>query len=555
MDKKKRRTTGVPDGPGSAYKRALLRGAGYGSADLKKPAIGVANSWTEGNPGHAHLRKLAEHVKDGIRSAGGTPVEFNVIAPCDGIAQGAGMHAVLPAREAIAASVELMTKAHGFDALVLMGSCDKIIPGMLMGAARCDIPAIFLPGGVMKPCDASGRKLVTSDIKEAIGRLKSGDISKKEFLWYEENICTGHGACSMMGTAITMACLSEAMGAALPGSATGLALSEEREKLAKETGAACARMAKTSAPFRETITRDSIVNSMRVLNALGGSTNAILHLLALVAELGIKDIALGDFDRISAETPLLVKCKPASDVTIDDFHNAGGVQALMKELAPLLFGDAKTVYGKKISAVYRGAKKPDGEVLRTLKNPLSPEGGIAVLKGNLAPGGAVVKQSAVHPAMLKHSGPAVVCESEEAVLKLMTSGKVKKGSVLVIRYEGPRGGPGMREMSIPAAMLVGMGLGDSVAMVTDGRYSGATRGPCIGHVCPEAAAGGPIAAVRDGDIINIDIPGRKLSVNLSASDIKKRVKAAKAPKKTAARGFLAHYSAHAAGADEGAGLI
>lgn len=555
MDKKKKRATGVPAGPGSAYKRALLRGAGYSSADLKKPVIGIANSWTEGNPGHAHLRRLAEHVKAGIRAAGGTPVEFNTIAPCDGIAQGAGMHAVLPAREAIAASVELMTKAHGFDALALMGSCDKIIPGMLMGAARCDVPAIFLPGGSMKPCDAGGRKLVTSDIKEAIGRLKSGDISEREFLWYEENICSGHGACSMMGTAITMACLAEAMGAALPGSATGLALSDERDQLAAKTGATIVRLAKTGAPFRNAITRKSITNAIRVLSALGGSTNAILHLLALVNELGIKDIRLDDFDRISAETPLLVKCKPASDVTIEDFHNAGGVQSLMKELSSMLDADIETVYGKKISVVYRAAKKPDGEIIRRIKNPLSPEGGIAALKGNLAPGGAVVKQSAVHPAMLKHSGPAVVCESEEEVLKLMTSGKVKKGSVLVIRYEGPRGGPGMREMSIPAAMLVGMGLGDSVAMVTDGRYSGATRGPCIGHVCPEAAAGGPIAAIRDGDIINIDIPGRTLSVSLSAAELKKRLKTAKAPKKAVATGFLAHYAAHAAGADKGGGLI
>lgn len=555
MDKKMKKNFGAATGPGGVYKRALLRGAGYRTTDLQKPAIGVANSWTEGNPGHAHLRELAEHVKKGIRDAGGMPVEFNTIAPCDGIAQGAGMHAVLPAREAIAASVELMTKAHGFDALVLMGSCDKIIPGMLMGAARCDVPAIFLPGGVMKPCDAGSRKLVTSDIKEAIGGLQAGEISEKDFLWYEENICTGHGACSMMGTACTMACLLEAMGATLPGSATGLAISSERELLAYETGALCVKLAKTGAAFKTAITKKSILNAMRVLPALGGSTNAILHLLAFMGELGIDDLGLEDFDRISAETPLLVKCKPASDVTIDDFHNAGGVQSLMKELGPLMEKDMLTVYGKKISAVYRSARAADGKVIHTMKVPISPEGGIAVLKGNLAPDGAVVKQSAVHPAMLKHRGPAVVSESEEEVLELLSSGKVKKGSVLVIRYEGPRGGPGMREMSIPAAMLVGMGLGDSVAMVTDGRYSGATRGPCIGHVCPEAAAGGPIAAVRDGDIINIDIPGRKLSVELSAAELKKRLKNCMPPAKHAATGFLKHYAAHAAGADRGAGLI
>ncbi len=539
------------DGIPGAYPRGLLRGCGYRTEDLKKPHIGIANSWTEANPGHEHLRELAGHVKAGVWAAGGMPVEFNVIAPCDGIAQGSGMHAVLPARDVIAASVELMSISHRFDALVMIASCDKIIPGMLMAGARLDVPAVFLPGGTMLPARLDGESLVTSDIKEAMGRYKAGAIDAAKFCWIEEHICESAGACSMMGTACTMACLTEAMGLALPGAATGLAVAAERRRLAKDTGALAVKIAKRGPRFGEVVSATAVLNAVRVLLALGGSTNGILHLLALANELGVK-LDLRDFDRASRETPLLALCKPASRHTLLDFHEAGGVQALMRAMGGMIDGRALAVGAKTLGSQIRGARITDSGVIRTPGDPIAQEGGIAVLYGNLSPKGAVVKQSGVHPAMMKHEGPAVVFDSEEDVRDHLLKKKVKPGDVLVIRYEGPRGGPGMREMSIPAAILVGMGLGDKVAMVTDGRYSGATRGPCIGHVAPEAAAGGPIAAVRDGDTIKIDIPRRRLEVDLKPSEMKKRLASAKAPERPAAKGWLDVYRRLAGGAEKGA---
>jgi len=553
----KRKKTGAGhwlEGIAGAYPRGLLRGCGFSTEDLKKPQIGIANSWTEANPGHAHLRDLAEHVKAGVWAAGGMPVEFNTIAPCDGIAQGEGMHAILPARDIIAASVELMSKAHRFDALVMMGSCDKIIPGMLMAGARLRRPAVFLTGGTMMPARLGGETLVTSDIKEAMGRYKAGKITASQFAEIEEHICAGAGACSMMGTACTMACLVEAMGLSLPGSATGLAMSAERVRMAKETGALAVRLARGGPSFDKAVTRASIGNAMRVLAALGGSTNAILHLPAFAAELGMS-LELREFDRISRETPLLARCKPASARTLLDFHEAGGVQTLLRALGRLIDGSAPALSAKTIGSQIRAARQPDGDVIRTLKNPLAREGGIAILYGSLAPLGAVVKQSSVHPAMMQHEGPALTFDSEEDVQRHLLNRKVKAGDVLVIRYEGPRGGPGMREMSIPAAILVGMGLGDKVAMVTDGRYSGATRGPCVGHVAPEAAVGGPIAAVRDGDIIKIDIPNRKLDVVLKPTEIKRRLLSAEQPERPQASGWLEIYRKLAGGAETGAPLI
>jgi dihydroxy-acid dehydratase len=540
---------GIP----GAYPRGLLRGCGYRTSDLKKPQIGIANSWTEANPGHVHLRELAEHVKAGVWAAGGMPVEFNVIAPCDGIAQGDGMHAVLPARDIIAASVELMSLAHRFDAIVMIASCDKIIPGMLLAGARLDRPTVFLTGGTMLPARLAGETFVTSDIKEAMGRFKSGKIDANKFEEIEEHICESAGACSMMGTACTMGCIVEAMGLSLPGAATGLAMAASRRGMAKDTGALAVKISKRGPSFKKVVTQAAINNAIRVLMALGGSTNGILHLLALAAELDIK-LDLKDFDRVSRETPLLVRCKPASACTILDFHEAGGVQTLLRALGDKINVEAPAVAAKAIQQQIRAARKPDNEVVRVLENPLAPEGGIAVLYGSLAPLGAVVKQSGVHPAMMKHEGPAVTFDSEEDVQKHLLNKKVKPGDVLVIRYEGPKGGPGMREMSIPAAILVGMGLGDKVAMVTDGRYSGATRGPCIGHVAPEAADGGPIAAVRDGDVIKIDIPNRRLDIKIKSDEIKKRLAAAKAPKRPQLSGWLEIYARLAGGAEKGARL-
>ena len=535
-----------------AYPRALYRAMGATEADFDKPLIAIANSWTELNPGHAHLRRLAERVKVGVWAAGGFPVEFNTIAPCDGIAQGEGMHCVLPAREVIAASVELMVRANRCDGLVCLASCDKVLPGMLMAAARLDLPTIFLPGGPMLPYQAEDQSWVLCDVKEAMGRLRTGEIGEKEFARIERYACASEGSCSMMGTAGTMSCLVEAMGLALPGSATVAAVEARRSRLARVTGERIVALVHEGLRFRNIVGERTLENAIRVLMALGGSTNVLLHLPALASELELS-LPLREFDRLGRETPLLARFKPASPLTLQDFDRAGGVLALMSELAPLLHLEVQTVWGSALAAVLSPSATRDSQVIRPLYDPLAPEGGIAVLFGTLAPRGAVVKQSAVDPRMLCHEGPARVFEKEEEVRDHLLEGEVRPGDVLVIRYEGPRGGPGMREMSIPAGLLQGMRLGDKVAMVTDGRYSGATRGPCIGHVCPEAAAGGPIAIVHDGDPISIDIPARRLDLLLPAEEIARRM-AEWSPPERELRGFLRLYAEWVSGADEGAVL-
>jgi len=493
------------------YQRALYKAAGYSDKDLKKPLIAVANSWTELNPGHRHLRETAERVKEGIWEAGGMPGEFNTIAPCDGIAQGRGMHYVLPSRDIVAASIELMAGAHQVDGLVLIGSCDKIIPGMLMAALRLDVPSIFMTGGVMM---ARG-DTVTCDVKEAVGKFTAGKITRKKLREIESTACASAGVCNMMGTAATMCCLLEVLGLALPGTATICAVDPARDRLAREAGKRIVSLVKKNTRPSSLLSRASFENAIRALLSFGGSTNALLHLPAIAAELGI-EIALDDFDSLSRSTPLLCRFKPASDFNLLDFHEAGGVPALMRELAPLLAFDRMTVSGKTLGQIARSSKIRRREIIAPLDRPLTAEGGIAVLRGNLAPGGAVVKTSGVNDKML--------------------------------------GGPGMREMSIPAAMLVGMGLGDSVAMVTDGRYSGATRGPCIGHVCPEAADGGPLAIVKDGDMIEYDISKRKLKICLTKSEIAKRLKNWNPPEPKIDKGFLGIYRRIVGDASEGARL-
>lgn len=535
-----------------AYPRALYRAMGTPDSDFGKPLIAIANSWTELNPGHAHLRRLADQVKVGVWASGGFPVEFNTIAPCDGIAQGEGMHYVLPAREVIAASVELMVSANRCDGLVCLASCDKILPGMLMAAARLDLPTVILPGGPMLPYHAEDRSWVTCDVKEAMGRLRTGEIGEEDFLQIERHACASEGSCSMMGTAGTMSCLVEAMGLALPGSATVPAVEAQRARLARATGERVVALAREELRFRQIVDQRALENAIRVLMALGGSTNALLHLPALASELGLP-LPLGEFDRLGRETPLLARFKPASPLTLQDFDRAGGVPALMSELAPLLHLDARTVEGLALTSTLARCTNLNPQVIHPLEKPLAPEGGIAVLFGTLAPRGAVVKQSAVDARMLRHQGPARVFEREEEVRGHLLAGEVRPGDVLVIRQEGPRGGPGMREMSIPAALLQGMGLGDSVAMVTDGRYSGATRGPCVGHVCPEAATGGPIAVVHDGDIISIDIPNRRLDLLLPKEEIDRRLGEWR-PRERQLSGFLQLYARRASGADEGAVL-
>lgn len=538
------------DGPDGAYARSLYRASGFTQSDLKKPLIAIANSWTEANPGHYHLRELAQHVKSGILTAGGTPMEFNTIAICDGIVQGEGMHYVLPSRDIIAASVEMMVQAHQFDGMVMLCSCDKIIPGMLMAAVRCNIPTIFVTGGNMIPGINS---LVACDVKEAIGRFKSGEIDEARLAYIEASACGGPGACSMMGTASTMSCIIEALGLCMPGSATMLATNSAKMASARLSGKQIIKAMEIELTPRQIINLESIHNAIKVGVSMGGSTNMLLHIPAIAHEAGIK-IPVSLFDKISRETPLLAKFKPASSFNLLDFHEAGGVPALMKELENLLTLDLLTVTGKNLRENLSQITVRRREVIHSIDDPIASEGGIAILYGNLAPKSAVVKQSAVDPGMLIHSGPAKVFDCEEDVRDYMSSKQVQSGEVLVIRYEGPKGGPGMRELSIPAAMLIGMGLGCSVAMITDGRYSGASRGPCIGHVCPEAYEGGPIAFVQDDDIIDIDIPNRQLNIRLSQEELEKRKLGWKPKHSEAKGGFLDIYRLLVSGADEGAVL-
>lgn len=548
----------VFDGVAGAYPRALYRSMGFGDEDFEKPLIGIANSWSETVPGHYHLRQLAEWVKDGVRSAGGMPVEFNTIAACDGIAQGPGMHAILPTREIIAASVELMARANRFDGLVMLCSCDKIIPGMLMAAARLDLPAIFVTGGPMADgyLDNHGmnaRKIILSDVKEGMGRYKAGLINAEEFYEIECGACPGAGACSFLGTANTMACIVEALGLSLPGCATLGALDAQRQGLCKRSGERIVALVQEEQRASRMLSQDSLENAARVCLALGGSTNATLHLPAVAYEAGAK-IDLDTFDRLSRETPLIGRFQPASPLTVNDLHEAGGISAVLKIIGALLKRTAPSVAGVSIGEIADQAEVRGEDVLHPLDKPLATEGGIAVLYGTLAPGGAVVKTSAIPESMRRHRGPARVFESEEDVRDSLFRKDIQEGDVLVIRNEGPRGGPGMRELSIPAAMLVGMGLGDKVAMITDGRYSGATRGPCIGHVCPEAYVGGPIAIVRDGDHIEIDIENRKLNLLLSDEDIATRLKGWRPRAMNIPKGFLAIYHRMVTQADMGAVL-
>ena len=512
-----------------SYERALLLGCGYTYEDLEKPRVAIVNSWNEINPGHIHLRKLSEVIKDSIRKSGGTPMEFNTIASCDGIANSGNFSKyILPTREIIAASIECTVKAYNFDGMVMLCSCDKIIPGMLLAAVRCNIPTIFVTGGVMKAKHFTegplkGKTFVTSDIKEAIGQYNAGVISEEEFKLIESETCCSPGACNMMGTANTMACIVEAMGLSLPTCSTMSAVSPEREDLCRESGEHIIMLIKENIRARDIITEASIMNAIKVAIAFGGSTNMILHMCALANEIGLK-IDHFIFNKLSKEIPLLAKFKPASEYNLEDFHDAGGIPVLMKKMASRLNLSTLTVLGLKLGDFLELIEIKDYQVIRNLEDPIEQEGSIAILKGNLAPEGAVIKQSAVSPKMRYHKGPAKVFECEEDVKKALLNKEIIPGDVIVIRYEGPKGSPGMREMSIPAAMLVGMGLGESVAIITDGRFSGATRGPCIGHVCPEAIEGGPIAIVEDGDIIEIDINNRKLNILLPEDEISKRLK-------------------------------
>lgn len=535
------RSAAVLSGLDGTYARALYRGSGLGDEDLARPLVGVAGSATSLSPGHVHLASLEEEIAQGVQDAGGTPLRFSTIALCDGIAQGAGMHWVLPSREIIAASVEAAAEAHQLDALVCVCNCDKTVPAMLMAVARLDLPAVIVTGGLMDPGEVNGRRLVASDVKEAMGARAAGTIGDEDLRAIECAACPGAGRCDFMGTASTMCAVAEALGLALPGNTCLRAEDDALAGLARLAGAAVMRLLREGTSARQFLKLSSLENAARCAMALGGSSNLFLHLPAVAAEVGI-ELDLDWFDRLSRSTPLLAKLKPASDRTLSDLAREGGVPAVMRELFEAGLGDPATpcVGGGTVGDAATAAPAPRYEAMARHTAPLCPEGAYRVLRGSLAPEGAVVKQSGVPDLMRRHSGPAVVCESEEHVRERLKQGTVRPGDVLVIRNEGPVGGPGMRELSIPAAMLVGMGLGDSVAMVTDGRYSGATRGPCVGHVCPEAALGGPIAYVRDGDVISIDVDAGRLELSVDGSEIRRRATETVLPLRPA-RGFLAVY--------------
>jgi dihydroxy-acid dehydratase len=548
------KSNAVKKGIERAPHRSLLYALGCSPQDIARPFIGIVNSFTEVVPGHIHLREISAAVKEGVRAAGGIPFEFNTIAVCDGIAMNhAGMKYSLPSRELIADSVEIMAEAHAFDALVFIPNCDKIIPGMLMAAVRLDLPAIFVSGGPMLAGHIDGKKIDVNTIFEAVGAVSAGTMSKAELERLEQLACPGCGSCAGMFTANTMNCLTEALGMALPGNGTIPAVDARRRVLARQAGARIIQLLKADIRPRAIITADAIFNAFTVDMALGGSTNSVLHLMAIANEAGIS-FQLMTVNGISQRTPYLCSLRPAGPHHIEDLDLAGGIPAVMAELKSFLKGKSLTVTGKTMSENLAGVKTIDSEVIRSVKNAHASTGGLALLFGNLAPEGAVVKKAAVAPEMLVHRGPARVFNSEETATRAILDKKIKPGDVVVIRYEGPRGGPGMREMLTPTSLITGIGLDREVALITDGRFSGATRGASIGHVSPEAAARGPIAAVRDGDMISIDIPGHKLNIDLSENAMSRRLAKLPAFKSRIKSGYLRRYIEKVSSASTGAVL-
>ena len=534
--------------------RSLFKSMGYTDEEIAQPLIGVVNSANEIVPGHIHLDIICEAVKSGIRMAGGTPVEFPVIGVCDGIAMGhTGMKYSLASRELIADSVEIMAIAHPFDALVFIPNCDKIIPGMLMAALRLNIPAIFISGGPMLAGSMEGKTVDLISVFEGVGKVKSRQITLNELRKIEDCACPGCGSCSGMYTANTMNCMTEALGMGLPGNGTILAVHAARVRLAKKAGIKIMELLKKNIKPRDIAKLDAFKNAIAVDMALGGSTNTVLHLPAIAHEAGIK-LDLDLFNKLSEKTPNLCKLSPAGAHHIEDLDAAGGVQAVMKEISKLGVINEKvlTVSGETVGKNLKAARVLNNEVIRPIKNPYTKEGGIAILRGNLAPGGAVVKQSAVARGMLVNKGRARVFDSEEEGIKAILDGKIKAGEVIVIRYEGPKGGPGMREMLAPTSAISGMGLGESVTLLTDGRFSGGSRGAAIGHISPEAAEGGLIALVREGDLIAIDIPKRKLTLKVSSEELRRRKNAWKPRPPAIQSGYLSRYSSLVTSASTGA---
>jgi dihydroxy-acid dehydratase len=542
-------------GPARAPHRSLLHALGVSRDDIGKPLIGIANSFNELIPGHMHLNTIAQQVKFGVYQGGGIPLEFNVIGVCDGIAMNhEGMNYSLVSREVIADSVEIMAKAHALDGLVLIPNCDKIVPGMVMAAARLDIPAVVVSGGPMLAGDYHGSKVSLSQIFEGLGRYFKGDISEDDLAELEESVCPTCGSCAGLFTANSMSCVTEALGLSLPGDATIPAPFSARLILARQSGVAAVEVTRKGWTVRRFLSKASLRNALAVDAALGCSTNTVLHLMAIAHE-AQTELKLETFNEVADSTPNLVKLSPSGTNHMEDLHRAGGVMGVMKRLAEadLVDGSVPTVGGVDMAVQYKAAVIREDEVIRPLDRPYRETGGLAMLFGNLAPGGAVVKESAVLPEMLVHRGPALVFDEEASLMKAIEAGKIKPGSVVVIRYVGPKGGPGMPEMLTPTSAIAGAGLGDSVALITDGRFSGASRGASIGHVAPEAYDGGPIALVEDGDVISIDIPKRSLTLEVTEEEIARRRTAWQRPAREYS-GVLRRYVAFVSGAETGAVL-
>jgi dihydroxy-acid dehydratase len=541
--------------------RSLLKATGViqSDEDFKKPFIGICNSYTDLIPGHVHLHEFAKVVKQAVREAGGVPFEFNTIGIDDGIAMGhIGMRYSLASRELIADAVESVMEAHRLDGMVCIPNCDKIVPGMLMAAARLDIPAIFVSGGPMKAGrTSSGQKIDLVSVFEAVGKYKTGEMSGPQLQELENLACPTCGSCAGMFTANSMNCLMEALGMALPGNGSILAVDPRRQELAQQAGRMIIKLVQDNITTGHILTKPAFMNALTLDMAMGGSTNTILHVLAVAAEMNLK-LNLKELNALAQRVPYICKVSPATrEVHMEDVDQAGGISAILKELSrkkDLLDLSVPTVTGKTLGENIAAARNTNPDIIRPLDNPFSPTGGLAILFGNLAPHGAVVKTGSVDPRLLVHNGPARVYESQDKAIAGIQAKQVKPGDVVVIRYEGPKGGPGMPEMLAPTSTLMGMGLGDQVALITDGRFSGGTRGACIGHISPEAAERGPLAAVKNGDIIQIDIPNKKLSVKLTAAQIKARLRAVPAFKPKIKKGYLARYARMVTSANSGAVL-
>ncbi len=547
------RSDTIKKGLQRAPHRSLLRACGVTDEEMDKPFIGIANSFTDIVPGHIHLNEVANAVKKGISEAGGVPFEFNTMAVCDGIAMNhEGMRYSLASREIIADTVESMAQAHQFDALVLIPTCDKVVPGMLMAAARLDIPSIFVTGGPMKPGKFKGESVDLISVYEGVGAVSSGKMTMEEIDELERCACPGAGSCSGLFTANTMACVTEALGMSLPYCATAHAVDAKKMRLARQSGAQIIELLDKNITPSSIMTQEAFENAIAVDLALGGSTNTTLHIPAVASELEDKgvDISLDTFNKLSREVPHISKLAPAGTHTMLDLDRAGGLPAVLKVIKDKINPKTLTCTGKSLEENIKDAEVKDMEIIRPLDNPYDKEGGIAILKGNLAPRGSVVKIAAVDDDMKVHEGPAKVFDSEEKCVAAIFNHEIKEGDVIVIRYEGPKGGPGMREMLNPTSAISGMGI-KSVALVTDGRFSGGTRGPCIGHVSPEAMAKGPIAALKDGDIIKIDMHQRLLEVNVSDEELKNRLENVVMPDKKV-KGWLSRYRKMASSADKGA---